>query len=103
MEAYPAPYVQHELPLVYLSGLGEQEDSLDTAPLPRQESGSRVTTNAETCTDERAQQLLKELMKHDGSSRAWNSEALPGPTASLKYRMKPISRVSVTVTFTKPS
>ncbi|KAI6888031.1 hypothetical protein KC360_g3698 [Hortaea werneckii] len=92
MEAYPAPYVQHELPLVYLSGLGEQEDSLDTAPLPRQESGSRVTTNAETCTDERAQQLLKELMKHDGSSRAWNSEALPGPTASLHYRMKPISR-----------
>ncbi|KAI7382725.1 hypothetical protein KC332_g16484, partial [Hortaea werneckii] len=92
MEAYPAPYVQHELPLVYLSGLGEQDDSLDAAPLPRQESGSRVTTNAETCTDERAQQLLKELMKHDGSSRPWNSEALPGPTASLHYRMKPISR-----------
>ncbi|KAI7662561.1 hypothetical protein KC318_g8805 [Hortaea werneckii] len=92
MEAYPAPYVQHELPLVYLSGLGEQEDSLDAAPLPRQESGSKVTTSSETCTDERAQQLLEELMKHDGSSRAWNSEALPGPTASLKYRMKPISR-----------
>lgn len=94
MEAYPAHYVEHQLPLVVLSGLGEREDvSPKMSELPRQESGSRITTASAVCDDSRAGHLLDQLFLLDGTNRHWNSTSLPGPPGQLMYKMKAIGRV----------
>lgn len=96
MEVYPPAYVEHDLPLVFLSGLGEQtEDHPSGQPPVRPESGTRINTSSAECTSDRAKQLLKELLQHDGRQESWNASALPGPTGSLKYQMKVTGRVGM--------
>ncbi|KAH9844616.1 Gryzun, putative trafficking through Golgi [Teratosphaeria destructans] len=93
MEAFPPQYVEHQLPLIVLSGLGERSDGSRSEPLlPRQESGTKISTSSAECDGDRAVQLLDILLKHDGRAQAWNATALPGPTTQLKYRMKAIGR-----------
>ncbi|KAF2765034.1 hypothetical protein EJ03DRAFT_220530 [Teratosphaeria nubilosa] len=96
MEAFPPPYVEHQLPLIVLSGLGERiDDSQIEALLPRQESGTKISTSSAECEGDRAAQLLDILLKHDGREQAWNATALPGPTTQLKYCMKVIGRTYI--------
>lgn len=96
MEAYPPEYVEHNLPLVFLSGLGERSDGTTSGPTTlRQESGTRIATISGECKGDRAAQLLDSLLRQDGSQQPWNSDALPGPSGPLKYRMKAIGRVGM--------
>lgn len=96
MEAYPAHYVEHQLPLVVLSGLGEREDaSLAMSKLSRPESGSRITTASAICVGSRAGQLLDQLFLLDGTNRPWNTATLPGSSLQLMYKMKAIGRVGM--------
>ena len=95
-EAYPPEYVEHNLPLVLISGLGRpQNDENFESPLPRQESGSRIQGSSPECSGERAEFLLKELLDLDGSNRPWNAVSLPPPSGNMRYRMKPIGRVGM--------
>lgn len=93
MEAYPPQYVEHNLPLVLLSGLGEHED-IDPLSVPhkRQDSGAKITTESPECQNEKSEQVLREFMSFDGRAQAWNSTSLPGPTGTIRYRMKTIGR-----------
>ena len=94
MEAYPTEYVEHNLPLVILSGLGERQDNdMSASVLPRQESGTKFQCTTPECSGERAQYLLQQLLSLDGTDLPWNASALPGPLAVLRYRMKAIGRV----------
>ena len=94
MQAYPKAYVEHNLPLVFLSGLGERHDAgQDGIKVAKQESATRVLTTSDECRGDRASQLLDQLLQQDGSERPWNAQALPGPSSTLKWRMKPIGRV----------
>ena len=94
MEAYPPDYVTLNLPLVLLSGLGEQPDEHSpTSSKLRQESGSRIVTTSAECTGGRASQLLSHLLDYSGAKLPWNSTAMPGPNGALKFRMKTIGRV----------
>lgn len=103
MEAYPPPYVEHNLPLILLSGLGDRRDKAHVhSEALQQESGTRVVASSPECGGERAQQLLNQFLDLDGSDLAWNSAALPGPTGSLKYRMKTSGRVGGTATAKTP-
>jgi solute carrier family 25 protein 38 len=96
MEAYPAEYVEHNLPLVLLSGLGYPENNGSSiAQLPRQESGTRFQCSSPECSGERAQLLLKHFQELDGTHRPWNANSLPSPGASLRYRIKAIGRVGM--------
>lgn len=94
MEAYPLEYVEHNLPLVLLSGLGDgqQTDGIGA----RQESGTRITQDSLRCVSQQADELLQQFLKQDGSDLPWNPTFLPGPAAALKYRMKAIGRVGTT-------
>lgn len=93
MEAYPPQYVEHNLPLVLLSGLGEHEATDQTSTQPRkQESGAKIAIDSRECRNEQSKQLLQEFQALDGSGCAWNGVALPGPPASIRYRMKTIGR-----------
>ncbi|KAK4506584.1 hypothetical protein PRZ48_000316 [Zasmidium cellare] len=89
MEAYPPQYTEHNLPLVLLSGFGEQQTSGGGSQLHRQESGARIVTESAECENGR---LLQEFLVLDGSDRAWNAASLPGPSGAIRYRMKTIGR-----------
>ncbi|KAF2486798.1 Gryzun, putative trafficking through golgi-domain-containing protein [Neohortaea acidophila] len=93
MEALPSDAVEHELPLVLLSGLGEPATKEATSPGPlSRESGTRLQISCPECKAEVAQSLLQQFMLLDGSTEAWNASALPGPGGKLYYRMKAIGR-----------
>ena len=94
MEAYPSEYVEHNLPLVVLSGLGEQHDVSTAAnAVPRQEGGTRLQIQSPECSGEQAQQVLQQFRQYDGSNQPWNASALPGPSDPLMYRTKATGRV----------
>ena len=96
MEAYPPEYVEHNLPLVLLSGLGEGQDKAASGTtLPRQENGTRVSVNSPECSGQRAQYLLQQFLQLDGTNQPWNASSLPGPSGSLRYKMKAIGRVGM--------
>lgn len=98
MEVYPSPYIEHNLPLVLLSGLGEQQDETRTkVSSARQESGTKVTSSSPECHGDRAGALLQQFFRLDGSDLAWNSQALLAPPDSLKYSMKAIGRVGMAI------
>ena len=94
MQAYPQEYVEHNLPLVFLSGLGERQDHTGVAPSKR-ENGTRIVTGSAECSGVRARQLLDQLLNLDGSKQPWNAQALPGPSSTLKWRMRTIGRVGM--------
>ncbi|KAK0860026.1 hypothetical protein LTS02_008788 [Friedmanniomyces endolithicus] len=91
MQAYPQEYVEHNLPLVFLSGVGERQDHAGVAP-STQENGTRIVTGSAECSGDRARQLLDQLLNLDGSKQPWNAQALPGPSSTLKWRMRTIGR-----------
>lgn len=94
MQAYPIQYTEHNLPLVVLSGLGEQQDEATTGvSISRQESGTKLTCSSPECDGERAKSLLQQFLRLDGRDAAWNAQALSGPSGALKYYMKAIGRV----------
>ena len=94
MQAYPPQYTEHNLPLILLSGLGEQQDGANTgSSIPRPESGTKFACSSPECDGERARNLLHQFLRLDGRDAAWNSQALSGPSGALKYYMKAIGRV----------
>lgn len=94
MEAYPPEYVEHNLPLLLISGLGERQDNgSSTSMLHRQENGTKFQCSLAECSGERAQHLLQQFLQLDGSNLPWNASSLPGPSGTLRYRMKAIGRV----------
>ena len=96
MEAYPQAYVQHNLPLCLLSGLGERDGHGPDRDVPlRQENGVRIAVESPDCTSETARKLCDAFLRQDGSDHAWNAGALPGPSGRLKYRMKAIGMVGM--------
>ncbi|WPG99226.1 Gryzun, putative trafficking through Golgi [Acrodontium crateriforme] len=92
MDAFPREYVEHNLPLLLLSGLGEREDLRPPSKFLRHESGARIETRSPICGGEKASQVLEQFFKHDGSDSLWNANALPAPPGPLKYRIKAIGR-----------
>ncbi|KAM3418961.1 hypothetical protein BST61_g4918 [Cercospora zeina] len=92
MEAYPTEYVQHDLPLVVLSGLGQLHLDSPKSPPARQESGARISTESPECHSEQAKRLLQAFRSLDGTDSAWNASAQPGPTSSIRFKIKPVGR-----------
>lgn len=96
MEDLPKEYTEHNLPLVLLSGLGEDSGpDGGRAKLPREESGTRISLQSTECQGDRARALRQQLMHQDGRDLAWSAKALAGPTGTMKYAMKSIGRVGM--------
>nr|POE47438.1 trafficking protein particle complex subunit 11 [Quercus suber] len=92
MEDYPRTYIEHNLPLIIISGLGDRRDDATASEAHRQESGVRIFTSSPDCQSEKAHQLLQQFLARDGSEQPWNAASLPGPVGALYYRMKSIGR-----------
>ncbi|PPJ53393.1 hypothetical protein CBER1_01000 [Cercospora berteroae] len=92
MDAYPPDYVQHNLPLVLLSGLGQLDHDSAKSPPARQESGARISTESPECRSDQAKRLLQAFRSLDGTDSVWNSSAQPGPTSSIRFKIKAVGR-----------
>ncbi|KAK5168315.1 uncharacterized protein LTR77_006884 [Saxophila tyrrhenica] len=92
MEPYPSEYIDHNLPLVIVSGLGEHEGSAPGTVHSQLENGVKFNTQSPECSGERAKSLLHQFRQIDGSSLPWNASSLPGPTGTMRYRIRPIER-----------
>ena len=99
MEDYPQPYIEHNLPLIFLTGLGERGPSSTIGHRSAPEaSGTRVTTGSSPCTGNRAESLLDQFYQLDGSGLAWNQASLSGPPGAVKGHMRAVGRVGMALT-----
>lgn len=98
MDELPDDYTAHNLPLVLLSGLGQDgsPDGVSSQDM-RQQSGTSINMQSAGCEGDRARELRQQLLLQDGSDQAWNAKSLAGPTGSMKYAMRPIGRVGMQV------
>jgi hypothetical protein len=101
MEAYPKDYVEHNLPLIVLSGLPPQSDPSKEAPEqsrnPLLEGGFRIRTDAAPLTGSAAESLLRAFLAGDSSDAPWNNRATPvkGENGGI-FRIKSVGRVGQT-------
>lgn len=100
MDAYPEDYVNHNLPLVLLSGLeAEDEDNPEVSinyPLI-QEKGPKIFSDFPPLGGAVAEDLRRALLEQDGSQMPWKSRVnINGnPSASnIGFKIKSIGRVS---------
>jgi trafficking protein particle complex subunit 11 len=96
MDAYPPEYVDHNLPLIVLSGLEPTTDHGVLPPVQDVLPGrATITLSAEipAVTGERAQQLLHELLSADGRDAPWNARGLNHRGNTIAYRMRTAGRV----------
>lgn len=82
MDAYPNDYVVHNLPLIWLSGLGTKptdelpDDLALSGPWERYpffyEKGVRVSSESSPVTGDVAEQLRVFLLERDATKAPWN-------------------------------
>ena len=101
MEDYPKDYVEHNLPLIVLSGLPYQSDVSKDAPEqsrnPLLEGGFRIRTDAAPLTGSTAEALLRAFLAADSSEGPWNNRARPAKTENGRsFRIKGVGRVGQT-------
>jgi hypothetical protein len=99
MDAYPENYVNHNLPLVLLSGLqadlkDESEISSDYPLLS--EKGTHIFSDFPPLSGAVAEELRSLLLEEDSSQTPWRSRvSMSGnvTTANIGYRIKSSGRV----------
>ena len=101
MEAYPKDYVEHNLPLIVLSGLQSQSDpSKDASEQlrnPLLEGGFRIRTDSAPLTGSTAESLVRAFLAADSSDAPWNSRATSAKTKNGgSFRIKSVGRVGQT-------
>ena len=101
MEAYPKDYIEHNLPLIVLSGLPSQSDPSKEAPEqsrnPLLEGGFRIRTDTAPLTGSAAESLLRAFLAGDSSDAPWNNRPTPvkGDNGGT-FRIKSVGRVGQT-------
>ena len=101
MEAYPRDYVDHNLPLIVLSGLPSQSDVPRDAPEQWRssllEGGFRIRTDAAPLTGSVAEDLLRAFLAAGSSDAPWNSKATLTKTENGRsFCIKSVGRVGQT-------
>lgn len=100
MEAYPEDFVNHNFPLVVLSGL--EDDSVSPSKESDQsrtflhEGGFRVTGTLPPLTGNAPAQLLQSFQAADSSNALWFGRPLTGSNTSPRYQIKRTGRVGQT-------
>ena len=106
MDAYPEDYVNHNLPLILLSGLGaDAEDDagslLETTYPLFDEKGYKIFSDFPPLSGGLAEELRRVLLEADSSRMSWRSTASPSGSLSLpytSYKIKSTGRVSLQYT-----
>jgi solute carrier family 25 protein 38 len=97
MDAYPPAYVEHNLPLVVLSGLVRNAELQPPPPVQQLLPGRAITTvssDAPLVTGQRAEQLLQEFLAADGTNAPWSPRsASAAAKGSHGFRLRVVGRV----------
>jgi hypothetical protein len=99
MDAYPEDYVNHNLPLVLLSGLetGPEDGSDPSVEYPLlPERGHKIFSDFPPLSGAVAEDLRRVLLEEDGSKMPWTASlGSSGSSASphIGYRIKSTGRV----------
>ncbi|KAF2842389.1 hypothetical protein M501DRAFT_927446 [Patellaria atrata CBS 101060] len=92
MDAYPADYVAHNLPLIVLYGLSTHEDSQYSSTRshsPLQDRGAFINSEWPNLKGERAQELLRDFLKADGTNAPWSSKSR---TELIGFKFRAVGR-----------
>ena len=95
MDAYPAGYVEHNLPFILLFGL----DVTDDVTIGSQEQalllsgGFVIKSELPPVSGDRARSLVQELLKADGNGRTWTAKGLSSQSSPLAFRFRRTGRV----------
>ena len=99
MDAYPEDYVNHNLPLVLLSGLEADPENVSgtSSDYPLlSEKGTHIFSDFPPLSGAVAEELRSLLLKEDSSQAPWKSRVtVSGNTtiANIGYRIKSSGRV----------
>lgn len=97
MDAYPEDYVNHNLPLVLLSGLEADDTAAVTSDYPLiAEKGTHIFSDFPPLTGGVAEELRSLFLQEDGTHMPWKSRInVSGntATANIAYRIKSSGRV----------
>lgn len=92
MDAYPADYITHNLPLLVLSGLSEDETSKqDSASL--ESTSTLLKSHFPVVRSERGKWLRQEFEKLEGAHLPWNATAARSRNGLVGYRIRLVGRV----------
>ncbi|KAL1956987.1 hypothetical protein VTO42DRAFT_6476 [Malbranchea cinnamomea] len=99
MDDYPSDYVDHNLPLILLSGLGpdpEKQESPSSDPAAAQyplfqENAIQIFSDFPLLTDPTARAVLDELLAHDASNTPWTGKGKE-KAAGTRFRIKRVGR-----------
>ncbi|KAK2855732.1 hypothetical protein FQN49_004893, partial [Arthroderma sp. PD_2] len=97
MDAFPASYVDHNLPLVLLSGLSPASSPDQHSPDPELSAGSpdggvRIFSDFPLITGATADGLLDALLAEDASKWPWNSRYFSHRSNGVGYRIRRADR-----------
>lgn len=100
MDAFPEDYVNHNLPLVLLSGLeaGTEDGTTSSDSYPfLAERGPKVFSDFPPLSGAVAEDLRRVLLEQDGTQMPWKSGLLGSngnsSTPHMRYRIKSAGRV----------
>jgi hypothetical protein len=100
MDAYPQDYVNHNLPLVLLSGLeaDAEDDSRNGVDYPLlAEKGAKIFSDFPPLSGAVAEELRRVLLEEDGSQMPWRAGTASNgnsPSTHIAYRIRSSGRVS---------
>ncbi|KAK2735957.1 hypothetical protein FQN57_001030 [Myotisia sp. PD_48] len=99
MDAYPLSYVDHNLPLVLLSGIGSTDaDSHEKSPEARRDFAVLQTSGFEICCDippitgKTASVLLDAFLAEDASQVPWNTRNFNQKSSGARFRIETAGR-----------
>ena len=96
MDAYPAEYVQHNLPFIVLSGLGTTQELDAPRPVHNVLPGRAVTSIASDVppvTGKHTEALLQDFLSADGTDAPWNGRASSRQGLAHGFRIRAVGRV----------
>jgi len=96
MEEYPDGYVAHNLPLLFLSGLGESVSLADGAGQPKagkQGHGIKIASERPLLPESQTAVLQAAFLSADASSIPWSQERLAERSGPATFRIRCVGRV----------
>ena len=96
MDAYPPDYVQHNLPFILLSGLGDSKELASPPPVQNVLPGRATTTvssEAPPVTGDRADELLQAFQDADGTNAPWNARGFSQKGTTHGFSIRAVGRV----------
>ena len=97
MEAFPEDYVEHNLPLIFLSGIGHDEQAA-SEPTGRsgnllKEGGFKIRTDVPPLTEPAAEIVLQAFLNFDSTNDAFNSTGASTRDRPGAFKIKRVGRV----------